>query len=430
MQAIALRTDLETLLMLLSSYRSFYNFYLYDNGVSIILSLLKSHIDDDSDNQLNIILSCLDICSKDYEFSCSFGNNGGHSLIKRLKKKYDTGVSDVLELIESIECNIIGCGCTYPIICLSPIIDINDDEKFLPDIFHFPKKDIDSNYTVVLKRVPRSMHGHGQKSVGYILWSGAIILSRWLNSNNNLITGKKVLEIGAGLGLLGIVAAKYANHVTMTDYNEIVLQTLDKNVQINTRNININEDVDLLGGYQPALDNSDNVDVSFLDWDQLEIEPFTFSYVPCSTYGTINESKMVSVVTDNYDDSYAPLTFPTLDINERYDVIIASDMICCENDAVGIAKSVKIFLKPDGICYFVIPQSQFRFGTEALIPALTAIGISAVSRPIYNSKYNNDLYKKEKQNELNDEYIFDDEYLTENIHDNNYIAWNFIVAKW
>ena len=424
--------NIEILITLLPSYRSFYNFYLYNNGVSLILSLLKSHIDDDNDSILKQILLCLDICSKDYEFSCNFGNNGGHSIIKRLKKKYDSSDdNDIIELIESIECNIIGSGFTYPIICLSSIADSNDDnEKFLPDIFHFDQSDIDNSYSVVLKRVPKSMHGHGQKSVGYILWSGAIILSRWLNSNNSLIKDKKILEIGAGLGLLGIVAAKYANHVTMTDYNEIVLQTLVKNVEINSRNTNVNEDVDLLGGYKAALDNSNNIDVFFLDWDQLEVDPFNFSYIPCSTYGTRTESKTVNVTSkENYDDSYAPLMFPTLDINEKYDVIIASDMICCENDAVGIAKSVKIFLKPDGICYFVIPQAQFRFGTEALIPALKAIGLTTYARPILNSKYNNELYKKEIQIE-HDEYLFDDEYLTDNIHDNHYIAWNFIIAKW
>jgi hypothetical protein len=92
-----------------------YNFFLYENGVTFLLSLLKSHIDDDNDSQLMRILSCLDICSKDYEYSNSFGNNGGHQLIKRLKKKYSSidssndndSSSDMLELLESIECNII-----------------------------------------------------------------------------------------------------------------------------------------------------------------------------------------------------------------------------------------------------------------------------------------------------------------------------------
>jgi len=444
--------------ILSSSYRSLYNFFLYENGVTFLLSLLKSHIDDDNDSRLMRILSCLDICSKDYEYSNSFGNNGGHQLIKRLKKKYSSidssndndSSSDMLELLESIECNIISSGCVYPIICLTPITDNNDDDKYLPDVFTFNQIDNDDKYHVVLKRVPKSMHGHGQKSVGYILWSGAIILSRWINYNNDIIKDKTVLEIGAGLGLLGMVAAKYASHVAMTDYNEIVLQTLVKNVEINSRNNTISEDVDFLGGYKPALTNSDNIDVFYHDWDTLDVEPFTFSYVPCSPYGNINDSKTVNVTTkENADDNYAPLTFPSIDINKMYDVVIASDMICCENDAVGIAKSVKTFLKPDGICLFVIPQPQFRYGTEALIPALKGIGMKVVARPICNSKYKNDLYEyKKSQNDNNDDNnedniyddrnitniinskIIDDEYLTDNIHDNNYIAWNFIIAKW
>jgi len=440
-------SKLDALISILSSsYRSLYNFFLYENGVTLLLSLIKSHIDDDNDNQLIYALTCLDICSKDFEYSNSFGNNGGHQLIKRLKKKYSSidSSSDMLELLESIECNIISSGCVYPIVCLTSITDNDDDDKYLPDVFTFNQIDNNDKYHVVLKRVPKSMHGHGQKSVGYVLWSGAIILSRWINYNNDVIKDKTVLEIGAGLGLLGMVAAKYSSHVTMTDYNETVLQTLVKNVEINSRNNTINEDADLLGGYRAALPSKDNIDVFYHDWDTLDIEPFTFSYVPCSPYGNIIDSKTVNVTTkENADDNYAPLTFPTIDINKMYDVVIASDMICCENDAVGIAKSVKTFLKPNGICLFVIPQPQFRYGTEALIPALRGIGMKVVARPIYNSKYKNDLYEyKKSQNDNNEDNndlditniinskIIDDEYLTDNIHDNNYIAWNFIIAKW
>lgn len=424
------------MVMLLSSYRSFYNFFIYNNGVTKILTLLKDNIDNN--DKLMTTLLCLETCCKDYEFSCSFGNNGGHSLIKRLKKTYSSSNDDVdnsiLEVLESIECNIISSGCTYPIVSLTLVDNDSNDDKFLPDIFTFNY--INDNYHVFLKRVPKSMHGHGQKSVGYILWSGAIILSRWINANNDQITDKRVLEIGAGLGLCGIVAAKYAKHLTMTDYNEIVLNTLAKNVEINTRNSNISNDDDLLGGYKAALANSNNIDVSYLDWDTLEIEPFSFSYVPCNVYGS-NDSKTVNVntVKENNDDNYTPLSFPTLD---KYDVIIASDMICCENDAIGIAKSLKIFLKDDGISIFVIPQPRFRYGTEALIPALTAIGMKVLSRPIFNSKYNNDLYDNKKthnddnnnSNSIINSNIISDEELTENIHDSHYIAWNLIIATW
>ena len=264
-----------------------------------------------------------------------------------------------------------------------------------------------------------------------------------MNENNHLLLNKNVLEIGAGLGLVGIVCSKYCNHITMTDYNEIVLQALKKNIEINTKNININdEDYDLLGSFKPFLTNSDNIGVNYLDWDTLQTEPFTFSYIPISTYGKTNELKVVSVENKELNEELnIPLTFSTIDKNQQYDIIVASDMICCESDAIGIAKSVKKFLKENGICLFVIPQPQFRYGCEVLIPALTAIGLQVVSRTITNSQYKNELYTKSQNddesknmnqyiNDILNSDITNDEYLTNNIHDNHYIAWNFIVAQW
>jgi hypothetical protein len=195
-----------------------YNFYLYEHGVFKMLSLLKSlddnnhdHDEVNKDKKLKLILSCLDLCSKDYEFSHDFGISGGHTIIKKLKKKYNNNTNnndddddddnEILELIETIECNIINSGCTYPIIALTYQDNNNDNTdhddvniEYKPDIFHFNNLD-----TIFLKRVPKSMHGHGQVAVGYILWSGAIILSKWLHGNNHLLVDKDVLEIGAGI---------------------------------------------------------------------------------------------------------------------------------------------------------------------------------------------------------------------------------------
>ena len=50
------------------------------------------------------------------------------------------------------------------------------------------------------------------------LWPSSIALSEFLNENSELISGKKIIEIGCGLGLAGIVAAKLGGTVTLTDY--------------------------------------------------------------------------------------------------------------------------------------------------------------------------------------------------------------------
>ena len=46
----------------------------------------------------------------------------------------------------------------------------------------------------------------------------------------HLLHGRRVLELGAGFGLLGLIIARFARSVTLTDHKEEVLQLLERNV--------------------------------------------------------------------------------------------------------------------------------------------------------------------------------------------------------
>lgn len=50
------------------------------------------------------------------------------------------------------------------------------------------------------------------------VWPSAIALSEFLSANRDLIRHKNVLEIGAGLALPSLFAARYAHSVVATDY--------------------------------------------------------------------------------------------------------------------------------------------------------------------------------------------------------------------
>ena len=77
------------------------------------------------------------------------------------------------------------------------------------------------------------------------MWPSAIILSRWLISNPNVIKDKNVLELGAGCGLVGIVAARIlsqkssrrieddSQQVIITDVNELVIENIQQNINLN-----------------------------------------------------------------------------------------------------------------------------------------------------------------------------------------------------
>ena len=43
-------------------------------------------------------------------------------------------------------------------------------------------------------------------------------------------TGKTILELGAGPGLIGLIAANKAKTVVLTDHMELVMDLIDKNM--------------------------------------------------------------------------------------------------------------------------------------------------------------------------------------------------------
>ncbi|KAG8215840.1 hypothetical protein J3R82DRAFT_7783 [Butyriboletus roseoflavus] len=70
---------------------------------------------------------------------------------------------------------------------------------------------------------------------GHYLWNAAIAFASYLDSHDELISNKSVLELGAGGGLPGIVAAQNgAMNVVLTDYPDAALiGNLAYNVQQN-----------------------------------------------------------------------------------------------------------------------------------------------------------------------------------------------------
>lgn len=115
---------------------------------------------------------------------------------------------------------------------------------------------------------PVTERQHSQFDVGFVMWPASVILSRLLCRHPETVRGRRVLEIGAGLGLAGLVAARIqqipssaptlpqeelamdgrravgssgraglapAASVTLSDFNPLVLRALEANVALNAR---------------------------------------------------------------------------------------------------------------------------------------------------------------------------------------------------
>ncbi len=68
---------------------------------------------------------------------------------------------------------------------------------------------------------------------GLLLWASAIGLAEEIAARPALVAGKRVLEIGAGVGLPGIVAQSLGAEVTQTDHQEAALELAGRNAEQN-----------------------------------------------------------------------------------------------------------------------------------------------------------------------------------------------------
>ena len=192
--------------------------------------------------------------------------------------------------------------------------------------------------TILISQVTARQSSQGD--VGYVMWPSAIVLSRWLLSNQQHILGKSVLEIGAGCGLVGIAAARLfaqSNNeekkkcVTITDVNDLVIENIDKNILLN--------------------DVSEVASVAKLDFYEQT--------------GNNESGKWIEGLTYEHRDPV--------------DVVLAADIICQPSDAVAAAKTIYDALVPMGRAYVVCADSEHRFGIEIFQEECERVGLKVTT---------------------------------------------------
>lgn len=202
---------------------------------------------------------------------------------------------------------------------------------------------------------------HSQFDVGFQMWPAAVILSRYLCRNPDVIRGRRVLEVGAGLGLCGLVAAHFATAVTLSDFNPVVLRALEGNVALNSmcsssghadgeRGEGCGEpeaegsvDDTPVGGGGVAIAEQGGVSVRHLDWDTLPVHapgvgPLCLSTTDCQDAGQARTPPLAACNANRGDVGLADSVnsanggegedMESVEHGDRFDVIIASDHIC------------------------------------------------------------------------------------------------------
>lgn len=102
--------------------------------------------------------------------------------------------------------------------------------------------------------IGRTMHEpRPSGSAGQILWPAATLLAGYLAANPRWATGCScALELGAGLGLVGCVAARLCRAL-LTDHNADVLSVLRRNAALNSHQHGVSCAAGLLLSTGPLL---------------------------------------------------------------------------------------------------------------------------------------------------------------------------------
>jgi methyltransferase-like protein 23 len=68
---------------------------------------------------------------------------------------------------------------------------------------------------------------------GLKVWESAVVMADYFAAQGVALKGASMMELGAGIGLPGMVAAKAGAHVTATDHNQIALDLGARNAAAN-----------------------------------------------------------------------------------------------------------------------------------------------------------------------------------------------------
>jgi len=156
--------------------------------------------------------------------------------------------------------------------------------------------DYDTNVTLLLNELLIFPHGLD----GLHIWEAGIVLARFAYYNCDLFAGRSVLELGTGVGVAGIAVLKYSEckELTVSDYKSEILKNVEGNIKKN------------------KLAREKNSKAVLLDWREYE------------------------------------------KFNEKYDVIIGSDVIYIGSPIKELASLIDKALNVGGSAYILIPTQR------------------------------------------------------------------------
>jgi len=192
---------------------------------------------------------------------------------------------------------------------------------------------------------------------GAAVWDAAIIMARWIYDHPKMFEGKFVHELGCGVGLPGLVAARYCDKLVFSDYLPGVLENMHHNIGINT-NLEFDEESD--------------------EEDRVESRKRKEKIIAT-----------VSVADLNWDDVSDTCSGSSVDI-PKADILIGSELTYSPKSVAELIKTADRYLKPDGIFYEILSTDRDGVGlfVDLIKQAGWIVTISTVPESILSGKFN------------------------------------------
>jgi predicted nicotinamide N-methyase len=102
------------------------------------------------------------------------------------------------------------------------------------------------------------------------LWPAAHVLAVFIYEHPDLLKNKRVLELGAGLGLPSLLAAKFASSVICSDLDEEAVRFIEMNITLNNLTNMVAKKMDW--GHLPADLDADVLLMSDINYDQKDFQ--------------------------------------------------------------------------------------------------------------------------------------------------------------
>ena len=145
---------------------------------------------------------------------------------------------------------------------------------------------------ITLLEAPSLLASSG--TTGFRTWEAALFLGAYLSSPEGVhfISGKSILELGAGTGFLSIFCAKYlgAQRVLATDGSQLVINDLKSNLHLN------------------RLEGSELIQTAVLSWGHALIDGVADGRKDGRHYDVVLGADVVSILnsTTDEDDAFPP----------------------------------------------------------------------------------------------------------------------------